>query len=527
MGNQYYGKSRLMTNYGWVQNSSNLSTIRDCIDLVPDDGIDHNSLMRAIYTYRTAQGDIKKKWEWDARCRIKAICACGLVELDRALCGYRLTPIGKQLKGASRSNSYHRKMRVLSAEEVDIFRQGLLTNPPVIRVLALLNKARRNGDSPLSKYDVGGQLGFAGDIGFTHFEPEFVVRSNKSFNDAEGDADKWARTIISWLMQVNWVVEADPIIILGKPLKRYTTTYEVDKVLQYTSRSTVKYIPQEMLCSYHHPFANIVQNRRVSILKVLEKKAHVTEEDLLADVIALGADTDMETLQFDILNLCQAGINISKERTFYRLTDKIKLDCAEQRISTGKKQRIDGIEKQIEHYVSIYADTIPSKLVDSLIRYGYDGTKSAALFEISVAKMFSYMGYDAQCLGQGHGRVADVIAKYCGVVYAKSYGLIIDTKAYEKYSFPAGDIRKMKEYIGVHGKELMSESIPNHAFAFVSMAFSTPDTHLDEIAHDTGIGGVAIDVFTLLKLGAMVAKSECDIANLYPKFTTNRLFAFL
>lgn len=522
--NQYRGKSRLMTNYGWVQNSSNLSTVRDCIDLVPEDGIDHNSLMRAIYTSRAKQGGIKKKWEWDARCRIKAICACGLVELDRASCGYQLTAIGKKLQIASKSDSYRRKMRVLSGEEVEIFRQGLLTNPPVIRVLTLLNKARRNGDDPLSKYDVGGQLGFAGDIGFTHFEPEFVVKSNKKFNDAEGDADKWARTIISWLMQVNWVIEADPIIVLGKSLKRYTTTYEVDKVLQYTARSTVKYIPQEMLCSNHHPFADIVQSRRVSILKVLEKKTNVAEEDLLADVVALGADTDMETLQFDILNLRQAGISISKERAVYRLTDKVKLDCTEQQTTKTRKQRVDGIEKRIEHYVSVYADTLPSKLVDNLIRYGYAGTKSAALFEVSVKKMFSHMGYDSQCLGQGHGRVADVIAKYHGTVYAKSYGLIIDAKAYEKYPFPAGDIRKMKEYINLHGTELMSERIPHHAFAFVSMAFTNPDEHLDEIAHSTGIDGTAIDVFTLLELGAMVAKSEFNIANLYPKFTTNQLF---
>ena len=89
----------------------------------------------------------------------------------------------------------------------------------------------------------------------------------------------------------------------------------------------------------------------------------------------------------------------------------------------------------------VYEDSLPSRLVDNLIRYGYDGTNSAALFEMTVEKLFSFMGYEAQCLGQGHGRVADVIAKYRDAFYAKSYGLIIDTKAYEKYNFPAGDVR--------------------------------------------------------------------------------------
>lgn len=63
----YTGKSKLMDNYGWVQNSSNLSTVRDVVDLIPDEGIDHNTLMRSIYFSRQEKGDLKKKWTWDAR----------------------------------------------------------------------------------------------------------------------------------------------------------------------------------------------------------------------------------------------------------------------------------------------------------------------------------------------------------------------------------------------------------------------------------------------------------------------------
>ena len=101
---------------------------------------------------------------------------------------------------------------------------------------------------------------------------------------------------------------------------------------------------------------------------------------------------------------------------------------------------------------------MPSRLVDNLIRYGYGGTETAALFEASVDKFFKLLGYDSNCLGQGHGRVADVIAKYRAAQYAKSYGLIIDAKAYPKYPFPAGDVRKMKEYIELHGAELLADT---------------------------------------------------------------------
>lgn len=90
--------------------------------------------------------------------------------------------------------------------------------------MAVLNDSRRNGNVPLSKYEVGSQLGFVGDIGFTHFEAEYVALMGKSFNDKEGDADKWARTIISWLSQVGWVITADSVEIYGRTLPRYTTT---------------------------------------------------------------------------------------------------------------------------------------------------------------------------------------------------------------------------------------------------------------------------------------------------------------
>lgn len=193
----YTGPSKLMDNYGWVQNTSNLSTVRETVDLIPEEGIDHNTLMRSIYFARQEKGDLKNKWTWDARCRIKAVCATGMVELDRTVSGYKLTPLGIQLKAAPYNDVMFRGKRTLSTEEIEIFKKGLLTNPPVIRVLNILNASRRNGNIPLSKYDVGSQLGFVGDIGFTHFEAEYVALMGKSFNDKEGDADKWARTIIS------------------------------------------------------------------------------------------------------------------------------------------------------------------------------------------------------------------------------------------------------------------------------------------------------------------------------------------
>ena len=520
----YTGRSQLMDNYGWVQNTSNLSTVRDTVDLIPSEGIDHNSLMRKIYFFRKEKGDLRRKWEWDARCRIKAICATGMVELDRSSAGYYLTPLGEELKRAPYSTNLFRGKRTLSPEEIEIFKKGLLSNPPVIRVLTVLNESRRNGNIPLSKYDVGSQLGFVGDIGFTHLEPEYVALMGKRFSDKEGDADKWARTIISWLIQVGWVKTSTSIKVYGQNLLRFTTTFEVDKVLQYAARSSIKYVPQEMLCSEHHAFSKIVQKRRAAIILELSRTRQAVKIESLLHSITKNSEVeiDEETLKFDIINLIQAGINIQLHQSYCYLVEKIKLDIIPGK--TEEKEDLNDVEKKIEHYVTAYADTLPARLVDSLIRFGYGGTETAAQFEAAIDKFFKLMGYDSNCLGQGHGRVADVIARYKTIPYPKSYGLIIDAKAYARYTFPVGDVRKMKEYINLHGSKLLSEGIPKHAFAFVSMDFVDPDNHLNEIAADTAVDGTAISVFELFKLGERIIQQKENIANLYPKYTTNKLF---
>ena len=116
--NQYAGEGKLLKNYGWVQNTSNLSTVRDTVDLLPDESINHNEMMRRIFAYRSRIGDIKKKWTWDARCRIKAICATGMVEIDRDCQGYRITELGKELRRSQKSDVKQRRSRALSDQEV-------------------------------------------------------------------------------------------------------------------------------------------------------------------------------------------------------------------------------------------------------------------------------------------------------------------------------------------------------------------------------------------------------------------------
>ena len=166
-GCNYTGNGSLLPNYGWVQNTSNLSMIRDMVELVGDEPINHNEFMRRVYAYRISQEPDLAKWSYDARCRARAIVATGMIRLDRNIQGYVITDLGRELLNAPKSDVIKKKNRILCDEEKEIFKRGILSNPPVVQVLSLLNSSRRQGRS-LSKYDIGAQLGYAGDRGFTH-----------------------------------------------------------------------------------------------------------------------------------------------------------------------------------------------------------------------------------------------------------------------------------------------------------------------------------------------------------------------
>lgn len=515
-------RSKLMPNYGWVQNTSNLSTIRNTIDLVPETGITHSELIEKIKQFRVAQNDLPKRWTWDARCRINAIHATGLVMLDRHIQGYALTELGIKLKLCAKGSGKRRKLRILTDKEIKIFREGLLTNTPVIRVLTLLDISRKNSEEGLSKYDIGKELGFVGDVGFTHVDPYWVASAGYSFNDKEGDADKWARTILSWLVQVGWVSLNGTRQISDRRIQIYRSKEEVENVLRYDARRIFRHVPKEMLCSDHHPFPDLIQKRRSLLLKYLSEQPR-TQSDLVKKINYENIQFTNQDFEFELLNLKNAGFRITENGGYYKLIDKIILDLPPIIVKTPK---LEGIESLIEELIVKYENTLPIRLVDHLIRYGYDGDKGGQ-FEGVVAEFFRNLGFDAEYLGQGRGRVTDVLVKYKHPsVYARSYGIIVDAKATSsEYYFPIADKRKMKEYITLHGPKLLSEMIQNHAFSFVSSKFIRDVAHhLAEISSETSINGSAITIEELLLLGHKIKQRELVIENLYPFFTTNQKF---
>ena len=89
-GCNYIGNGDLLPNYGWVQNTSNLSLVRDMVELVGYEPINHNEFMRRVYNYRIQLEPDLAKWSYDARCRARAIVATGMIHLDRTIRGYAI-----------------------------------------------------------------------------------------------------------------------------------------------------------------------------------------------------------------------------------------------------------------------------------------------------------------------------------------------------------------------------------------------------------------------------------------------------
>ncbi len=252
--------------------------------------------------------------------------------------------------------------------------------------------------------------------------------------------------------------------ILGKKLQIYEGDGAIRNVIRYDSKRTKKQVPSEMLCSAKHPLSKTLKLRRCKILEALG--SNITIDGIVNRLNDQGIQIESKIVQYELINLKQMGFNIRDDKMNYILTDHIKLDVNPMLLEKYNPVKVEHIEGNIQEAIIKYQNSVPPKLVDNLIRYGNDGTKGDK-FESVVADYFTFLGYETTYLGQGKGRVADVIAKYRDSNYQNSYAVIVDAKATNaKYSFPASDIRKMKEYINDHGKELLQDLIPKHFIFF-------------------------------------------------------------
>ena len=417
----------------------------------------------------------------------------------------------------------------------EILENALLSYPPVVRILNLLEDG-----SVKTKFELGKNLGFVGEDGFTSLPQDILVMSlaniddvkekNKLKTDTEGSSDKYARMISKWLTKMGLLKQVPKVITVQIGTDTYTASIGQAYVITAKgikalnkARGKSKYkriaknISWEMLATKGVD-RDYIRTRRAYIIKILaENKNGVTLEEI-RDILELQYMTSelFTVVKDDIEGLINIGLNINLVNDKYFFDDEIndfiiprvKDESNEKSEITIKKDQLrEGLDKLSHEYLS-------------LIDLSYD-SKQNRLFEMKVVELLvkecKYNG-----LHLGGSRKPD------GIIYTsnleENYGVIIDTKAYSKgYDLPISQVDEMTRYV-VENNERdetrnpnkwwnnFSSDIDEFYFTFISGEFrGNIDEKLNRISIATNRKGVAIAIISLLKLANEIKAQRMDL----------------
>lgn len=420
---------------------------------------------------------------------------------------------------------------------------AILKYPPVSRILQLLS-----GGEHLSKFEIGSQLGFVGDEGFTSLPQNVLLTSlamtddlsekNKMRSDWDGSSDKYARQICKWLEKLGLVrqVEKEYKVNIGNKeyteklgqaymitpdgLKAYRRLQGVNKVTKVS-----KNVFWEMLC----PKATdryYIRNRRAYLIKFLsDYNGVISLEKLQEKLKEVKFEESIESIKDDIIGLQNIGLFIKESSNGYVLNDDIQnLVIPLNSIGTGKSDTL-----RLKDFCRDMLKNISHNYLN-LIDLAYD-PKSNRQFEMEVVDLLvSECGYKGLHLGGGR--------KPDGIIYTESleenYGTIIDTKAYSKgYSLPISQADEMRRYVDENNKrdakinqnkwwDNFPKLLNKFSFMFVSSEFNGQfEEKLNNIAHSTGVNGAAMNVVNLLLFAENIKSEFIGLEQAYNLMTQN------
>lgn len=430
-----------------------------------------------------------------------------------------------------------------SEEERECLLNAILKYPPVSRILQLLS----NGEH-LSKFEIGSQLGFVGDEGFTSLPQNILLTSLAMTDDAQekskmrsnwdGSSDKYARQICKWLQKLGLIrqVEKEYKVTIGSKeyterlgqaylitpngLKAYRRLQGVNKVSKVS-----KNVFWEMLC----PKATdryYIRNRRAYLIKFLsDSNSAMSLKKLQEKLKEIKFEESIETIKDDLIGLKNIGLFIKESSKGFTLNDDIQnLIIPINSIGNGKSDTL-----RLKDFCRDILENIPHNYLN-LIDLAYD-PKSNRQFEMEVVDLFvSECGYKGLHLGGGR--------KPDGIIYTENleenYGTIIDTKAYSKgYSLPISQADEMRRYVEENNKRGIKinpnkwwsnfpELLNKFSFLFVSSEFNGLfEEKLENIAQTTNISGGALNVVNLLILAENIKSNYIDLEQVYNLITQN------
>ena len=459
---------------------------------------------------------IKKPYtdDWSADGYLRWAISCGLLDYNSATDTCQISHLGQKLALSTDE----------SKDEYDALTEALLSYPPVIRILSLLKDKDEQ-----TKFELGSQLGFIGELGFTSIPQEIFLHDYCSTSTAdersdirsnfEGDSDKYARGIASWLAQMNWVIASRKNISSSYRGNEYSATLQVYSITREGEKALIKAhgnssnprLPRivmfEMLASNKTPNSEYLRFQRACLLRALSN-SWKTLEQLKSTLKKNDLDLSKTSINDHIAGLIAIGLNIVERDGKYKLLDKINnLEIPNSSSYTSDsiselKEKIRNKLKSIDHKYLILVD----------LAYSDASAKSkksadAREFEIKTAELFTKeLKFNGMRLGDANR--PDIIVSY------DTNGTIIDNKSYKNgFNIDKHSADEMSRYINENTKRLPSVPanewwknfdpyVNNFTFLFITSflkgRFAEQLNYISKT--QDGIRGAAISVEHLLYL---------------------------
>ena len=464
--------------------------------------------------------------DWTADGFLRWAVSVGFFEYDNETDTCTLSDSGKALASTD----------IDSADEKKILGEALLTYPPALRVLSII----ASSSEAMTKFEIGSQLGFKGEMGFTSIPQEqFAANVCEASSKAEetemkqnmeGDSDKYARMIAGWLSQLGWV---------SKTTKKVSETYlnqtyslEIGSAFMITlqgqkavkkANGYSKYprMPRRVLfqmLASKAPGVDFLRKRRACILNAL-KSSDRTVDSICKYLKTCDIDTNAETIQDDITGLNNIGLSIQLYGNKYKLNDKIiGLEIPKEKIFADHIIKLkDTIAKKIRYIDHRYLILVDYAYSD---KKGGEKNADARQFEIETANLFTQeLNFKGERLGDSDK--PDVI------IYYGAKGTIIDNKSYkEGFSVDKSCADEMHRYIVQNQKrnpkippnewwKKFDQSVTDFTFLFITSRLVRDFRHnLQELSMNSTTKGGAIGAEHLLYLADKLKNGEIT----YPAF---------
>ena len=477
--------------------------------------------------------------DWPADNFVRWAHAFGFLKYYYNEDAFEITEAGRQLV-AVRSKDLifpsDSKEENLSNQEIEELTKAVLAYPPAVRILSLLADEQAH----LTKFEIGRQLGFIGEGGFTSLPQNLLLKAlataettaerSKMRMDWDGSSDKYARMIGKWLTKLKLVTQEPKYfeVNTGKEIKKemigqaFRITAKgysalVQSVGNSKHKRSAKNVCFEML-SLKGSDRELLRMRRAYILKYLQDaRSRVILEDIHQYLRVHKIETSFQTIQDDIEGMNNIGISIEVTKEGLELVDELNdfiIPVAKLTKKTGMEQVKEELRKELKHVSHEYL---------SLLDLAYD-SKQNRLFEMKTMQLLiEECGFFGSHLGGSR--------KPDGILYTMNlddnYGIVLDTKAYTNgYNLPLSDADEMERYLKENEErnpilnpnewwENFPKDVNKYHYLFVAGHFrGNYQAQLERIALLGKGDGAAINIVNLLRLAELIKSNMISLKKL-------------